>query len=220
MAKSYSNFNIFKKNHSLGKHNWRRHTIVKRQQGECMNTMVYTKNYRKVSTFSTFLSLVHHGGHLEYILWWRFAIDNGLNFNLFLCYGIGAHTNNSFIKWGTFWVATTLTQHYNCKKYIKNLVLMKICPWNFAHKNITYKKKSPPSKLSIYFEVIEFRSNDIRIFINIFCYDNVDNLKIWILKCSSIEDVFGFRFVFNIIQKCNGVFKWIINDKLVSNKGF
>ncbi len=92
-------------------------------------------------------------------------------------------------------------------------------PWNFAHTNITYKKQSPPSKLSICFEVMEFRSNDIRIFISIFCYDNVDNVKNWILKCSSIEDVFGLCVVFTIIQKSNGVFKWIINEKLMSNKG-
>jgi hypothetical protein len=51
---------------------------------------------------------MHHGGHLEYILWWKFAIDNGLNFNLSLSYGIGAHTNNSIINWGTFLVCNDI----------------------------------------------------------------------------------------------------------------
>jgi hypothetical protein len=37
-----------------------------------------------------------------------------------------------------------------------------------------YKQK-PSSKLSIFIKVVELKSNDLKMFINSLCYDNVEN---------------------------------------------
>jgi hypothetical protein len=42
---------------------------------------------------------------------------------------------------------------------------------------VIHKEQFSPSKLSIYFEVKDFKSNDIKIYINILCYD-VDDYDI------------------------------------------
>jgi hypothetical protein len=52
---------------------------------------------------------------------------------------------------------------------------MIICPWNFTHVKKNHKKQSSPSKFSIFFKVMEFKSDDFKMFTSIVWYDIVDD---------------------------------------------
>jgi hypothetical protein len=61
---------------------------------------------------------MYHGGYLENILWWKFAIDdNGVYPNLSLCFGINAlvsdlNSNKILL------MCKALKHHCNCSKMI------------------------------------------------------------------------------------------------------
>jgi hypothetical protein len=40
---------------------------------------------------------MHHGGYFKKVVWFEFAINDGLHPNLSLCCEISAHMNNSII---------------------------------------------------------------------------------------------------------------------------
>jgi len=66
------------------------------------------KTYHKVVVFSTCVYLMHHGGNMEKILWWKFAINDGLHLNLSLCCEIGPHMNNIIINWNIFLICNNV----------------------------------------------------------------------------------------------------------------
>jgi hypothetical protein len=52
----------------------------------------------------------------------------------------------------------------------------------YTNKKETVKKKSFPSKFTILFKVMEFKLNDLKMFINTLWYDNVDDYDYFRLK--------------------------------------
>jgi len=55
---------------------------------------------------------------------------------------------------------------------------MIIFPWNFTQTKKEPLKKKIPSKFSNFFKVVEFKSNDLKIFINTLWYDNFDSFRL------------------------------------------
>jgi len=54
-------------------------------------------------------------------------------------------------------------------------------PWNFTNKK-NLKKNPSPSKILILFKVVEFKLNDLKMFISTLWYDNVDDYDFFKLK--------------------------------------
>ncbi len=52
--------------------------------------------------FGAYLDLMHHGGYLVKLLWWKSVINGSLHPNLPLCYEIGAQMRNSIMNLNTF----------------------------------------------------------------------------------------------------------------------
>jgi len=51
-----------------------------------------------LTNFNTYPSFIHHGGNLKISFHWNFVIDDGLCFNLTLCYEINAHMNDIIVQ--------------------------------------------------------------------------------------------------------------------------
>jgi hypothetical protein len=56
---------------------------------------------------------MHHGGYLENILWWKFAIDDELCPNISLCCGTSAHMNDLIVQQSIILICKVLEHHYN-----------------------------------------------------------------------------------------------------------
>jgi hypothetical protein len=128
-----------------------------------MHVMVYTKIVTIWYLLSTCSSLMHPGGYLKYILWWKFVINDDLCPNLSLCSEISAHMNDLIVQqliflFTNFWNIIMIATKELTNISFNNNLYMKF----YIYKKANHKKPSSFSKHSLFLEVIESRSNDIK----------------------------------------------------------